>query len=198
PVDHACAEPITRTLHTPTATHETSIPFTYTTLFRSDPTNSSSLISYTLSENASVTIKIYNGSNTLVRTLVNGVAKSSGANSSSWDLKDDSAVALADGTYTYKNDAADAAGNNPTQQTGTVTIDKTNPVISAVSDTPDPTNSSRLTPNSPPYPYTTLFRSYNGSNTLVRTLVNGVAKSSGANSSSWDLKDDSAVALADG
>ena len=81
--------------------------------------------------------------NTLVRTLLSGAATSSGANSSSWDLNDDGAAALADGTYTYKIDATDAATNNAAQQTGTVTIDKTKPdvTVEQAAGQTDPTNS---------------------------------------------------------
>src|SRR5205807_417752 len=94
-----------------------------------------------------VTIKIYDGSSTLVRTLVNGVNKSSGANSSLWDLKDNSSTAVADGTYTYKIDAADAAGNNATQQTGTVTYDTTKPdvTVDQAGAQVDPTNGLPIT-----------------------------------------------------
>src|SRR5205807_2029393 len=84
-----------------------------------DPTNSSSTISYSLSEQASVTLKIYDGSNVLVRTLVDGASRSDGAQSELWDLKDNSATAVADGVYTYKIDAVDAATNAAVQQSGT-------------------------------------------------------------------------------
>jgi hypothetical protein len=42
-----------------------------------------------------VTLKIYNASNVLVRTLVNGAARSAGANNELWDLKNDAAVPAA-------------------------------------------------------------------------------------------------------
>ena len=57
-----------------------------------DPTNTDSTISYTLSDASTATVKIYNSSNTLVRTLVNGASRSAGANSETWDGKNDSNV----------------------------------------------------------------------------------------------------------
>jgi hypothetical protein len=58
---------------------------------------------------------------------VNGVSKSSGANTASWDGKNDSSSVVPDGAYTYKIDATDAAGNPATQQSGVVTIETVPP-----------------------------------------------------------------------
>src|SRR5439155_22458205 len=50
----------------------------------------------------------------------------------------------AEGNYTVSASQSDAAGNTGNSGSKSITIDKTAPVISAVSDTPDPTNSSSL------------------------------------------------------
>ena len=89
-----------------------------------DPTDSSSTIDYTLSEAASVTIKLYDTHNNVVRTLVDGETGIDGPNSAQWDLKNDSAVDVPSGSYTYTIDATDVAGNPAVQQTGTVTVER--------------------------------------------------------------------------
>jgi hypothetical protein len=111
-----------------------------------DPTNNSSTISYTLSEPASVTLNLYDGG-TLVRTLASGASRSAGANSELWDLKDDSGNPVPDGTYTYKIDAVDAATNAAEQAQGTVTIDKTKPVVSLSDDGKPPPVTAETTAN---------------------------------------------------
>src|SRR5439155_14246652 len=87
-----------------------------------------------LSETANVTIKIYDASSTLVRTLLNALSRNSGNRSEVWNGNNDSVTAVADGIYTYKIDASDAAGNAAVQQTGTVTVDTLPPVAPAMPD----------------------------------------------------------------
>jgi hypothetical protein len=94
-----------------------------------DAVKDTSAISYSLSEASNVTIKIFNSSNTLVRTLITSAARASGANSDSWDGKNDSNATVPDGMYTFKIDATDAAGNVATTQTGTVTVDDSAPAV---------------------------------------------------------------------
>ena len=118
----------TLTLAAPGATHslgankdlvvDTTAPVVSSVTDTPDPTDTSSTIGYSLSEPATVTIRVYDNTDTLVRTLVNGVAQAAGPQSALWDLNDDSATELASGLYTYKIDASDPAGNNAVQQTG--------------------------------------------------------------------------------
>jgi len=76
-----------------------------------------------------VTIKIYNSSNVLVRTLASGAAAGSGVNTIDWDGKNDASAVVSDGVYTYTIDATDAAGNAAIQKTTTVTVDNAAPVV---------------------------------------------------------------------
>ena len=89
-----------------------------------DPTDTSSDIVWSLDDDATVTVKVYDGSDTLVKTLVNGVPETGGINSVNWDLTDDGTVAVPNGTYTYKIDAVDNVGNAAVQQTGTISVQK--------------------------------------------------------------------------
>ena len=68
-------------------------------------------INYTLSEAADVTIKIFDDSQLLVRTLLNNQPKSSGSNSDVWDGRDDNAQLLPDGAYKYTIYASNASGH---------------------------------------------------------------------------------------
>src|SRR4030095_1977267 len=63
-----------------------------------------------------------------VRTLVNNVSQSAGAQSVAWDGKNDSSTVVADGKYTYRIDASDVAGSS-TVQAATVVGDTTAPAV---------------------------------------------------------------------
>src|SRR5262249_46834879 len=93
-----------------------------------DGVNDTTTISYTLSEASTVTIKIYNSSNVLVRTLVNGSSRLAGINLQTWDGKNDSSVVVPNGTYIYRIEATDAAGNAAMLQSATLTVDSTPPI----------------------------------------------------------------------
>ncbi|HEX3029479.1 MAG TPA: FlgD immunoglobulin-like domain containing protein, partial [Clostridia bacterium] len=82
----------------------------------------------TLSKSASVSIKIYDKSNSLIKTITisSGV---SGSNTAYWDGKNDKGVIVGDGVYTYTIDAADSSGNKAPQAKGTITVDGTPPSI---------------------------------------------------------------------
>src|SRR5207249_460354 len=100
-----------------------------------DGVKDTTVISYTLSDDATVTVKIYDASNTLVRTLVNAASRSAGANSETWDGKNDSNTVVADGTYTFKIDASDASAND-SPQSGTATLSP--PAALTTSASPNP------------------------------------------------------------
>jgi subtilase family serine protease len=68
-------------------------------------------INYTLSESCYVTIKIYNSTGALKRTLLNSVLQTSGFHSVVWNGKTDSALTVPPGTYTIKIYVVDKAGN---------------------------------------------------------------------------------------
>ena len=88
-----------------------------------DGTADISTINYNLAVPGSVTLKIYDSTNNLVRILLNSVSTQSGANSAVWDGKNDGGTVGPDGIYTYKIDAVDANNNPAQQKTGTLTVD---------------------------------------------------------------------------
>src|SRR5206468_12970583 len=122
------------TAPTITAVSDSPDPFTP----NGDSIQDTSTIFYTLSEAATATLKIYDAGNNLVRTLVNGFARTSGAHSEIWNGKNDAGIVQLPGTYTYKIDAKDSSNNSATQQTGTVTIapNCTAPTITCPSPVP--------------------------------------------------------------
>ena len=73
-------------------------------------TGQKSTMSFTLSEASTVTLRVYNASGTLVRTLFNNASAVAGVNSVIWDGKSDAGVLVAAGTYTYKVWVTDRAG----------------------------------------------------------------------------------------
>ncbi|MCX7922987.1 MAG: S8 family serine peptidase [Clostridia bacterium] len=159
-------------------------------------------IKYTLSEKAVVTLKIYDSSNTLVKTLVDGTLLP-GALSVTWNGKDDLGSLVADGTYTYKINATDLAGKTAVEAVGTIDIDKTAPVISSVSASPNPfvyvTSTDKATIN-----YTlsenckVTIGIYNSSNVLVKTICTSTANNAGANAVYWYGKNNSNILVAAG
>lgn len=159
-------------------------------------------ITFTLNESGYVTLKIYDSSNNPVRTLLNNSILNAGTNYALWNGKNDAGALVASGVYTYKFDASDAAGNISTTMTGTITVDRTNPVISNISVSDNPFNPSGS--NSTTISYTLSENSnvsagiYNSSNQLIKSLGTNLAKPAGVNSFSWDGKNASAVIVGDG
>ncbi len=105
-----------------------------------DGVNDSTTISYTLSELANVTIKIYQdfGEGTvLVRTLLNGAPRSPGPHNEAWDGRNSEGGVVQSGySYIYTIDAVDPAGNQAQQQQGTVRVDTVAPAAPTVSSPP--------------------------------------------------------------
>lgn len=85
-----------------------------------DGVEDSVTISFELSENASITIKVYNSSNALVRNLLENSSKRAGLNVVTWNGKDNSSIYVKPGVYTYNITAKDAA-NNTASAVGAVT-----------------------------------------------------------------------------
>jgi len=66
-----------------------------------NPANNETVtIAYALDRNATVTLQIYDLDNTLVRTLIDSVPRQQGANSETWDGKNDSGNIVSEGGYT--------------------------------------------------------------------------------------------------
>lgn len=158
-------------------------------------------ISYTLYKNATVSLKIYNSSGSLVKTLVNG-AVTAGTHSAAWDGKNEAGTIVETGTYTYKFESVDSQGRTASPIPGTIDVDLSPPLISEASASPDifaPTGSNVVT-----ILYTlsenakTTVSILDSSNNLVKTLETGKLKSWGANSITWDGKNSSGSVVKDG
>jgi flagellar hook assembly protein FlgD len=83
-------------------------------------TQGSTTLSYTLSESATATVVVLDGSGNVVKSLVGPITETGSNQSVSWDGTDDSFNVVADGTYTFRIDAMDAAGNAAVTQFATV------------------------------------------------------------------------------
>jgi hypothetical protein len=93
-----------------------------------DGVKDSVTISFELSENASITIKVYNSSSALVRNLTTNSSKRAGLNVVTWNGKNDLGVYVKPGVYTYNITAKDAS-NNTASAVGAVTAASENETI---------------------------------------------------------------------
>jgi hypothetical protein len=98
-------------------------------------------IRYILTENASVSIQVYNNQDQLIRTLGTPAGRP-GENHTTWDGTDDEGNLMADGIYTYVISATDNAGNEAISTRGgcilsTVHIEIDNSLIAPNPFTPD-------------------------------------------------------------
>jgi flagellar hook assembly protein FlgD len=98
-------------------------------------------IRYILTEVASVSIKIYNSKNQLVRTLGTPSGRP-GENHTTWNGADDEGDTVPDGIYTYEIQATDMAGNQATPTRGgcvltTVYVEIDNSLIAPNPFSPD-------------------------------------------------------------
>ena len=95
-------------------------------------------VTYILSKDAYTTTQIYDNTNRLIKTFESKILKIKGSNSFNWDGKDASGNIVSDGIYTYKITAIDKVGLSADPVSQTITVEKDIPVISNVSDNPDP------------------------------------------------------------
>lgn len=79
-------------------------------------------ISYWLSEECIVTIRIYNSTGNLKRKLIEGWDQPPGPHSIAWDGRDDQGNILPTGPYRIKVYVRDIAGNNATTYPKTITV----------------------------------------------------------------------------
>ncbi len=90
-----------------------------------DPDEENTRIYYTINMDGDVTIKIYDEDDDLVRTILDDVNRSEGANSSSWNGEDRHGDELPDGDYTYEIEACDENdASDCDTETGTIEIDR--------------------------------------------------------------------------
>ncbi len=99
-----------------------------------DGNKDTALLSFYLSEDAYVTVGVYGSAGNFIRSLI-AANVVSGTQNIVWDGKDDFGNVVFDGTYTFRIDAQDAAGNIGTAS-ASVVVDTTKPVASVVQVNP--------------------------------------------------------------
>ncbi|MBI5574460.1 MAG: lamin tail domain-containing protein, partial [Elusimicrobia bacterium] len=87
----------------------------------------STTIYYSVSQDVSVAIKVYDSGDTLVKTLLDNVFKSSGTHNEIWDGKNSSGYYVATGTYTIKIDAVNSGAITANTVSVNVKVDNTLP-----------------------------------------------------------------------
>lgn len=156
--------------------------------------------SYTVSEPVKTTISIYTTGNTLVKILRSNVAETAGAHSVDWNGKNSSGTLVGDGMYRAKITAVDYVGFSATV-IDTLTVDRSTPTITGVSDSPDPFKATGSNTTIIRYTVSETVRLslkiFDSTGTAVRTLVDATA-TAGVKSSAWNGKDDSGVLVPDG
>jgi len=94
-------------------------------------------IQYSLADNSKrpvqVTVEIFDENNKIVRTLIKGAKKKLGLNSEVWDGRDNSQATVIDGIYTCKINVQDLWGNKGVEQTISVKVDNTLPIVELLS-----------------------------------------------------------------
>lgn len=168
--------------------------------FKPDGTNAST-IKYTLYKDADVSLKIYDSSDNVIKTLINGPV-SAGTHSVAWDGKNQAGSIVYSDIYLYKFDAVDTDGKTAEQVTGTITVDLSPPSIYNAGISPDifaptGTNSAAVSYSLSESANTTVAI-YNGSNVLVKTLESNKLKPRGSSTVTWDGTNSSGKIVADG
>ena len=92
-------------------------------------------IAYTLSKDATVTMRLRDSAGTAVRTLVGSATRTRGANREVWNGRDDAGVVVPDGAYTYTIDAIDEAGQVAPSQSGSSQVDTIGPTVTITDPT---------------------------------------------------------------
>ncbi len=149
-------------------------------------------VQYTLGQNAAVYLNVYNESGELVRELLKGVTKSAGTYVQAWDGKDQNGAPAPDGNYRFTAEARD----NTEAVIGFMELTAlaaSQPLISAVSVTPDP-----FDPTAGQQADITYTISADAKVTViilngyvpVKTLTAGETKTAGTYTISWDGTND--------
>ena len=140
-----------------------------------------------------------------IKNSVGGVARTftgkGDTASQTWDGKDDGGNFVPDGSYTYILNGTDAGGS-AASKSGTVTVDTVKPILSEVSDGPDPFHPSQneittisYTLSEASYVNITI---YNSSRKTVRNLLSTKLITTLVNKIAWDGKDNLKVVVSPG
>lgn len=113
-----------------------------------------------------------------------------------WDGRTSTGVLIPDVTYTYVLTGTDVMGSSASKS-GTTTIDTVAPILSGLSDSPDPFDPrlGQTTTISFTISEASLvtLRIYNSAGSLMKSLLTNASKSSGSKSIKWNGKDNSGV-----
>ncbi len=180
-------------------------------------------ISFDLSDNASVSVNIYDSNKNLVRNLAENQACSKGKNTIAWDGKNNNSSVVKGSNYTYEINASGLDGTLAKPVSGIITVKSTTTgddtgggtggdtgggtgnggqlSISSVSDSPDPFSPNGSNKAAVKF---TLSKSasvsikiYDKNSLLIKTITisSGVY---GSNAAYWDGKNDKGVIVSDG
>lgn len=160
----------------------------------------STSLRFTLSENATVYLKVYDSSGNLVKTLLS-TAKNSGYNTISWNGSMDPAGTVSEGVYSAKISAVDSFGKFSGEQSVSITVAE-QPIFTTAADiVPNPGSPSPGSPETISYTISNnglvtvqILKGY----TVVKTVVNSQWQAAGANTLQWDGTDESGNILGDG
>ncbi|MGE5473611.1 MAG: FlgD immunoglobulin-like domain containing protein [Ignavibacteriales bacterium] len=158
-------------------------------------------ISYYLSEDALISVSIYDNNNQLIKTVMTNVLKKEGANSAIWDGKNSSGSYVTDGAYKYVINATDTVGQKAVPAMGIINVD-VKPVIMNVSHTPEPFDPTIA--DAPAIIKYTISKNavviidiYDNSSNLVKNLKRTSVKE-GVNTCIWDGKNSLGTIVPDG
>lgn len=150
-------------------------------------------LSYNLSEPSKTTVVIKDSLGRDIRTLISGASQAAGVNSVTWDGKNSSGTIVPNGSYSYRVTFTDLYGNYGTAYQGTVIVDTLIPVVSQITDTPDPflptgTNLSTITFNLSEKSKVNL-KIYSPNGALFMDLLSNKELAASINKVTWNGKD---------
>lgn len=161
---------------------------------------SSAFIQYSLSVDGYVTITIYDEDGDWVRTLANTVFKTAGSHMQSWDGRDEEGDFIADASYKFVVELEDKDGEELGRAEKQQVAARV-PVISGLTDSPDPVNPQAGELSSIKYKLSNdglvtvvVYKGY----TPVRNIIADMPVSDGDNSIIWDGRDDAGMVVGDG
>lgn len=164
-----------------------------------DGISDTTALAFSLSENSTMTVEVYNSQGLLVKTISASASATAGQiYSYTWDGKDNGGQVSPQGRYFFKVSAAALTGSQAEPLNMNVYLlyisdihiskDTLNPYLSE-----NTAITYRLTSNAK-----LSIKIYNAQNNLVRNIITDQLRSAGQYSETWDGKDDSGNILSDG
>jgi hypothetical protein len=144
-------------------------------------------ISFLLTEDARVTVLIYDPDYAMVRTLLNGQNRQRGTVTTSWDGRDDSGTMLPDEAYLISIVAEGSGGQSVVFDP---TVDSGGEVVDVIADRIEEVNGGYEIRYSVPAPSRVSMRAGIHDGTLLKTLLDWVPLPPGNYVETWDGTDD--------